>query len=58
MLDRMDLHPLTQLTSLNPPLAIAAGLGMSSVAGSLSRFDFPFLDPVNIVKFQPGFSFK
>ncbi len=54
----MDLHPLTQLTSLNPPLAIAAGLGMSSVAGSLSRFDFPFLDPVNIVKFQPGFSFK
>jgi hypothetical protein len=54
MLDRMDLHPLTQLTSL----AIAAGLGMSSVAGSLSRFDFPFLDPVNIVKFQPGFSFK
>lgn len=58
MLGRMNLPPFTKLAISVPPTATAVGLGTLAFADPFWRLNFLFQDPVNFVKFQPGFALK
>ena len=54
----MNLPPFTKLAISVPPTATAVGLGTLAFADPFWRLNFLFQDPVNFVKFQPGFALK
>ena len=56
MLNPMNLQPLTRFAALVSLPAPRIGVGARALSGPFRRLNFLFQDPVNFVKFQPGFA--